>query len=206
MAPDSLTGPTDVFGVQPTIPKTTRMLPLNALAPASKAAAAYYFNFTFLGATGASPSWALDAQVIPALVPGLYGGIEINPFVGSANVGQGSISTVTFTDTINLGSNVVRTFETQKHGIDSWTLTPGFTTETDKEFDRWNVLGTIDAKFNLKGTYNPQSRKQLLKLASLIKSDPTRSWTINDVAIPKFGYVFEAHAMLEGGKKVLDPG
>lgn len=29
--------------------------------------------------------------------------------------------------------------------------------------------------------------KQLQKLAKLITSDPTRSWTINDVAIPKSG-------------------
>ena len=102
--PDSLSGPTDVFGVQPSIPSTSRMSPINA--PASKAAAAYYLNLAFLGATGASPSWSLDAQVIPSLVPGLYGGFEINPFVGSANVGQGSVPTATFTDTINLGATL----------------------------------------------------------------------------------------------------
>ena len=31
---------------------------------------------------------------------------------------------------------------------------------------------------------------------------PTQAWTISDIPVKKFGYVFEAHGMLEGGKKV----
>jgi hypothetical protein len=202
MLPDSLTGPIDVFAMTPTIPKTARMSPLKP--PASKDVATWYFNLTFLGASGSSPAWTLDGKVVPRLVPGLYGGFEINPFVGSANVGQGSISTAKYTDTIDLGSNAIRTFEPQRNGIDSWVLTPGITAESDKEFDTWNMLGTIDAKFNLRGSYNPELRQQLESLAALIRSDPTRSWTINDVAIPRFGYLFDVHTMLETGKKVSD--
>jgi hypothetical protein len=197
--PDSLTGVTDVFGATPSIPKTARMSVQKV--PASKDLAAWYFNLTFLGATGSSPSWALDGQIIPNLVPGLHGGWEISPFVGSANVGQGSISSAKYTDTIDLGGKTARTFRPDSW-IVQWTLSPGINVETDKEFDRWNGLATIDAKFNLRHLYNPQLRQQLEAVAAKVASDPDHSWTITDVPIPRFGYVFEIHGLLETGHKI----
>ena len=197
--PDSLMGVTDVFGGTPTIPKTARMSVQKV--PASKDLAAWYFNLTFLGATGSSPSWTLDGQIIPNLVPGLYGGWQISPFVGSANVGQGSISSAKYTDTIDLGGKIARTFRPDSW-IVQWTLSPGINFETDKEFDRWNGLATIDAKFNLRHLYDPQLRQQLEAVAERVASDPDHSWTIADVPIPKVGYVFEIHGLLETGHKI----
>jgi|GEM_PF-5565285 len=197
--PDSLIGVTDVFGATPSIPKTARISVQKV--PTSKDVSTWYFNITFLGATGSSLSWTLDGQVIPNLVPGLYDGWEISPFVGSANVGQGSISTAKYTDTIDLGGKTARTFR-PRSGIAQWTLSPGYNFETDKEFDRWNGLATIDAKFNLPHLYNPQLRQQLREVAAKVTSDSDHSWTITDVPIPKFGYVFEVHGLLETGHKI----
>lgn len=204
VTPDSLTGFVDVFGKTPTIAKSARIPSIKP--PASKDVADYYFNLTFLGATGSSPSFTIDGKVVPRIIPGLYGGFELNPLVLAANTGQGTIATAKFTDTIDFGANAARSFEPHNHVLEAWVFTPGFNAETDKAFDTWNALGTIDAKFSFKRLYSPQSRGRLRRLDELLVSSPASKPTLDDVPqfYQKFGYVLEAHTLLETGTKLGD--
>ena len=202
VTPNQLLGFQDIFGVTPSIASTARIAAIKP--PASKDLSSYYFNLTFLGATGSSPAFTIDGKVVPQIVPGLYGGFEINPLVLAANTGQGTISTAKFTDTIDFGSNAARSFEPHNRLLEAWVFTPGFNAETDKAFDTWNALGTIDAKFNFKGLYNPQIRGRLRRFTTKLASDPKA--TLDDV--PQFyqpwGFVLEAHTLLEVGTKIGD--
>jgi hypothetical protein len=199
--PLAVAGITDIFGNPPSFNPGTLIAPRTSIA--TEPLLHWYFNGTFLGATGSSPAWTLNAQVIP-YTRMLGKGWMYSPFVGTANVGQGTIPTATFTDTVNMGSTFNRVFVPRKAVIDVWTLTPGLNGETDKELDTWNLLGTVDVKFDPKGLFHPQIRTQLGKANGAFAGNPTATWTVANATLPTFGYVFEAHAIFEGGKKLED--
>jgi hypothetical protein len=131
-------------------------------------------------------------------------GWQYSPFVGTANVGQGTIATAPFTDTVNMGFTFNHVWAPRRYGIEVWTLTPGFNAETDKEFDTWNLLGTIDVKFNPKHLFRPQIRTLYRQVDRTFATNPKAGWTVANARLPWFGYVVEAHALFEGGHKVED--
>lgn len=208
--PVGLDGVNDVFGKQPKIDSKSRLV--SPKAPASKDVASYYINFSDLAATGSSPSWALDGRIAPALGR-LRHGFQLSP-LATACVGQGQVPNQSYTDVIDFGGTEDRIFEPNKI-IQGLQITPGVIYETDKEFDRHNLLATGDLRFNFAYSYNTRLRQQESKLQNLRDSQTAKGqpadaqnspipWTLDDIKPPFWGYAYDLHAFVELGGALTD--
>ena len=210
VVPIRLDGINDAFGKQPKIDAKSRLVPPKA--PASKDAASYYINFSDLAATGSSPSWALDGRISPAMGR-LRHGFQLSP-LATACVGQGQVPNQSYTDVIDFGGTANRIFEPNTF-IQGLQVTPGVIYESDKRFDRHNLLATGDLRFNLGYSYNTRLRQQedLLRRARADQTTKDKqsasqssqnSWTLDDVKPPFWGYAYDIHAFLEVGGDLTD--
>ncbi len=213
--PMSLGGIVDVFGKTPRIESKSRLV--TPKAPASKDAASYYINFSDLAATGTSPSWAIDGRIAPPMGR-LYHRFQLNP-LATASVGLGQISGQSYTDTINFGVTANRIFQLNSV-LQYLQLTPGVIYESDREFDRHNLLGAVDLRFSFAHSYNTRLRQQENMLQRAIEreeekkkhanerppgdSDSPITWTLDDFKPPIFGYVYDLHALVEAGGALVD--
>jgi hypothetical protein len=204
----TITGMKSAFGEDPKVDPKARLSPRKA--PSSKDASSYYINFSDLAGTGTSPSWALDGKVSPAIGP-LLGGFQIGPLF-TASVGQGSIPSSTYSDTVSFGGQGVRNFYPQDSGVskeDSWVLglTPGLTYGTDKEFDRDSIVGVLDFGVNPPGSYNTVGRKMTEEFREKLTSATMAqraNLSIDDVDTPLFGYTYDLHVFTEDGADPID--
>jgi hypothetical protein len=210
--PISLTGVTDIFGKVPKVDSKSRLVPPKA--PASKDVSSYYLNLSDLAATGASPAWAIDARVSPP-IGRLYRGFQFSP-LATASVGVGQISGQSYTDTIDFGGTTSRIFEPNSV-IQGLAFAPGVVFETDREFDRDNLLGTVDLRLNFAHSYNTRLRRQQSLLQTAIDREakkktnqedsddtPAIKWTLDDIKSPRFGYAYDLHGLVEAGGALRD--
>jgi hypothetical protein len=190
----------NVLQVAPKIDPTSRISPQKA--PATKDATSYYFNINYAAGTGTAPGWQLDGKVAPVLKT--IKGYTIGPSA-TANVGGNKVPGQTYTDSINLGGTVQRMFQPGYYlPILSGSVSAIY--ETDKKFDRDNVLGTTDFKFNFRHLFNTQSIQTLRNYYTKVKTlSPTAPKPLlSDEPVPLFGYAFDFHAGLQGGRAIRD--
>ena len=204
----TLKGIKSILGDDPKVDPKSRLS--SPKAPASKDAASYYINFSDLAGTGASPSWALDGKISPP-IGSLLHGFQISPLF-TASVGQGTVPNATYSDTVDLGVQGIRSFlpKTSSAKAEDWwvlSLAPCFTNETDKEFDRDSILGVLDFGVNLPGSYDTVGRKlQKAFLARLEETTPKEraNLSIDDIDLPPFGYTYDLHLFTEDGADPSD--
>lgn len=183
-------------------------------APATKAASQYYINASYGAGVASKPGWILDTQFAPSL-NSLPGGFQIVPISASADIGHNTISGQTFTDKINIGSSAGRGIPLR--GILQEVLfSPSVMYETDREFDRHNLLGIVDFRYNFAHLYNPQSTRSLQEFAKLMrkledfkkKSPPGTPMPPppqpEDIKPPLFGYALDFHTGAELGGALVD--
>jgi hypothetical protein len=199
---------TDIFGRQVSIDAKSQ-LPAGK-APGTKDAASYYINFSHAGARGSKPAWILNGKIAPPLGP-LYHGFQFSPLL-TADVGQNQITGMKYADTIDLGFRFNRIFEpgTLLQGL---LLTPGSTYETDKEFDRHNLLATVDVRYNFKNLYNTRQRRTLRKFANEMdianckKNPPIPCtpipWSLDNSKPSLYGYALDFHTGTEMGGSLI---
>jgi hypothetical protein len=208
LIPSGLSPLQDIFGNALQIDPKSRLSPQKA--PATKDASQYYINFNYAAGVGTVPAWVLDAKIAPQ--SGIYRGFTFGP-LASANVGNNKLKGQTYTDTIDLGGTAQRIF--QPNGtLEELLFTPGATYETDKKFDRHNLLATIDLRYNFAGLYHTQSIGTLQKYYSAVQAakkkkqeDPNSRVIepqLDDVRPVLFGYALDFHTGLETGGALLD--
>lgn len=84
--------------------------------------------------------------------------------------------------------------------------TAGVTYETDKEFDRANLLGTVDFTFNFKNLYEPRKYRTIDKLQAA-NQDPKNAKAkvqLEDIKPALIGYGVDFHVGLEAGGALVD--
>ena len=150
--PYAVPGLTDVYGNPVKFDSKSQISPEQA--PASKDASSYYINFNYAAGKGSKPGWALDGKVAPPIGT-LHRGFQFSP-LASADVGQNQVAKITYADTIDFGGSFSRIYE-PNNVLQGVLFSPGITYETDKEFDRNNLLATPDLRFNFTGLYNTRS-------------------------------------------------
>ncbi|MGA2632938.1 MAG: hypothetical protein ABSF16_01775 [Terracidiphilus sp.] len=172
-------------------------------APATKDASSYYINGSFAAGRGSKPGWILDAKIAPP-VGRLYGGWQFCP-TALANVGNNSISGMTYTDTIDFGLSESRPFELRGN-LQEIYASGSVVYETDKEFNRDNVTGVADFRYNFKNLYSPRAVETLRKFGDQQKIAKANGITLqqSDVSPPFFGYAFDIHTGVEFGGAVVD--
>jgi hypothetical protein len=178
-------------------------------APANKDAANYYFLFSDAAGVGTTPAWVLDGKIAPP-VGRLYHGYQFVP-TATANVGQGTIKGQTNTNTINLGASFQKVFLPGNTGnatrlLQELFFTGGATYETDKQFDRDNVLAVLGLRYNFRDLYASQSVRTLrtyytqktIAKAHNIDLQP------EDVRTALWGYALDFNTGLEAGGSLVD--
>ncbi len=196
--PSGLEGLLDVFGNKLSIDPKSKFK--SQKAPSTKDAAQWYLNLNYAGGVGSKPAWAADVKVAPQLGP-LEKGFQISPLV-TADIGHNTISGITYTDTIDLGAQAARVFMPRSDVLQEILFTPGVTYETDREFDRDNVLATADFRFNFAHLYSPQSTRSLQRFVRDLKNNP--SLTPDQEPLPFLGYALDFHLGTETGGALVD--
>jgi hypothetical protein len=197
-----------VFGNPLKIDPKSRFSPQKA--PATKDASQYYINFNYAAGVGTVPAWVLDGKISPQI--GIYHGYSFAP-LAAANVGNNKLKGQTYTDTVNFGATAQRIFQ-PKHILQELLFSPGATYETDKKFDRDNLMATVDLRYNFPGLYETQSVGTLQKYYDLVlaareqkQKDPNAQVIeplVDDVKTVLVGYALDFHTGLEAGGALVD--
>jgi hypothetical protein len=209
--PVGIDGLTDIFGNPLKLDPKSKFTPQKA--PANKDASSYYANINYAAGVGSKPAWIVDGKFAPP-IPSLVAGFQLSPLI-TADIGRNTITGMTYTDTIDIGGSAARVIPV-KSVLREILLTPGVTYETDREFDRENLLATIDARFNFAHLYNPQSTRSLQKFKRELKdmqdtaktgSDPGANRIVlqpEDIKPPLLGYALDFHVGMEAGSALVD--
>ena len=172
-------------------------------APATKDASSYYINGSFAAGRGSKPGWVLDAKVAPP-IGRLYGGWQFAPTV-MANIGNNTVSGTTYTDSIDFGLTEARPFRLT--GVLQEIYASGsLLYDTDREFDRENITGVADLRYNFKGLYSPRAVETLKKFSKEQTIAKTHGITLqqSDVTPPFLGYALDIHTGVEFGSAIVD--
>jgi hypothetical protein len=203
-----------IFGNSPKVDPKSRFSPKKA--PATKDASQYYINFNWAAGVGTVPAWVLDGQISPKLW--MWEGFAFAP-LASADVGNNKLSGQTYTDTIDFGFTSQKPFFFRYKPelvLEELLFTPGVKYETDKEFDRDNLLATADLKYYFRGLYRTQSlvtlqryygalqQYQTKKKAGGPGSDTLYQPQVDDFRPPLIGYAVDFHTGIETGGALTD--
>jgi hypothetical protein len=208
LIPSGLAPLQDIFGNALQIDPKSRFSPQKA--PATKDASQYYINFNYAAGVGTVPAWVLDAKIAPQ--SGVNHGFMFGP-LATANVGNNKLKGQTYTDTIDLGGNAQRIFQPSAI-LQELLFVPGVTYETDKKFDRHNLLATTDLRYNFAGLYHTESIGTLQKYYAAVQAaekkkqeDPNARVIepqLDDVQPVLFGYALDFHTGIETGGALVD--
>lgn len=199
--PVAVPGLTDVFDKSVKIDSKSQLLPEKA--PASKDSSSYYVNLNYAAGRGSKPGWVLDGKISP-VIGKLYGGFQFSP-LASADVGQSQVSTLKYTDAINFGLSLVHMYQPNDI-LQGLLFRPGVMYETDREFDRHNLLAAPDFRFNFAGLYNPRQRRSAIKYSNELQIAETKKipWTRANSKPVLLGYALDFHTGFEVGGALKD--
>lgn len=190
ITPLSMPG-SDIFGTTPTFDPKSRFA--RQAAPATKDAAQIYLDVNYAAGVGTLPAWILDAKYASPF--GMWNQFQLAPLL-LANIGNNTIKGQTYTNTIDLGGTAQRVFRAG-NVLPLIALATGINYETDKQFDRDNLLATVDSQYFFHGLYNTQQQEALRIYYD--RSQKDSAYQLTDVAPPILGYQLDFHAGIEAG-------
>lgn len=186
----------DVLGGQPSFDPKSRFVRQNA--PASKDDAHIYLNGNYTAGVGTAPAWTLNSKYSPILL--LAGRFTVGPLF-TTDIGNNTIKGQTYANTIDLGGTSTAIY--QPGGpLQALAFTPGLTYETDRQFDRDNLLATVDTQEFFAHLYNTQQTKSFRDFGALLRANSSAKLT--DVKTQTLGYALDFHAGLETGGALID--
>jgi hypothetical protein len=182
----------DVLGGTPKFDPKARLA--RPSAPASQDVAHEYLNANYSDGVGSTPAWIVIGKYAPTLA--ILQQFLVGPLI-TANIGNGTVQGQTATDAIDLGGSASRFFN-GRGPLDAYKLSLGATYETDRHFDRDNLLGTVDVQLFSKYSNKTQQRQAQQLWAQLLTKDKTAQ--LSDISLYRFlGYEFDIHGGIEGG-------
>ena len=182
-------------------------------APATKDASQYYINLNYSAGVGTAPAWVLDGQITPRLW--MVDGFSISP-LAAADVGNNKVSGQTYTNNIDFGMTSQKPFFMEKaNPLREILLTTAFKYETDKQFDRDNLIGSFDLRYNFGGLYRTQLVQTLATYYGALQKYQDRKKAgdpnltpyvpqVDDFQPPLVGYALDFHTGIETGGALLD--
>jgi len=199
--PYAITGLENVLGAPITLDPKARLG--QEQAPATKDASSYYVNASFSAGRGSKPGWVVDAKAAPPIGSPFHGW-QFSP-TATANIGHNSVSGTTYTDTIDLGLTEARPLELSGALAEIYA-SGSFVYETDREFDRDNLTGVADLRYNFRQLYSPRAVEALRLFGERQKI--AKSHEINlqpgDVSPPFLGHALDFHTGIEFGGAAVD--
>jgi len=155
----------DVLGGQPSFDPKSRFARQNA--PASKDDCHLCLNGNYTAGVGTAPAWTLNSKYSPILL--LYGRFTVGPLV-TTDIGNNTIKGQTYANTIDLGATT-QTVYRPGGVLQLVAFTPGITYETDRQFDRDNLLATIDSQEFFAHLYDTQQTKSFRRFGILQRAN-----------------------------------
>jgi len=199
--PFAVPGLLDIFGQPVKIDSKSQIVPEKA--PASKDSSSYYVNLNYAAGKGSKPGWVLDGKIAP-VIGELVHGYQVMP-TATVDVGQNQVSNLKYADTINFGLSFGHMYKPNKV-LQGLLFRPGVAYESDKEFDRHNLLATPDLLFRFVNLYNPRQRRSARKFAH--EADIAKAnkipWTRANSKPVLWGYVLDFHTGMELGGALKD--
>jgi hypothetical protein len=187
---------TDVLGGHPAFDPKSRFA--RQAAPATKDASKIYANIMYTAGVGTSPAWVLDGKyAVPVTMFHQY---TLAPLF-LANIGNGTVKGQTNSNTIDLGGTALKVFRPGPI-LQMLAFSPGATFETDRQFDRDNLLSTTDFQFFLKGLYSTQQQQSFRLYAKAIENNKTIQ--LSEITPPTLGYGLDFRAGIEAGGALRD--
>ncbi|MBV9181033.1 MAG: hypothetical protein JO356_06965 [Acidobacteria bacterium] len=176
---------------------------LTEKAPSTKDASNYYVNLNYAAGKGSKPGWVLDAKISPT-VGRLVHGYQFIPSA-VADIGGNQIPNLKYTDTMNFGAAFSHMYQ-PNHLLQGLLFKPGFVYETDREFDRNNIVATVDLQYRFVNLFNPRQRRGAAKFANELKIAEARKipWTRSNSRPVLFGYALDFHTGVEIGGALKD--
>ncbi len=199
--PFAVPGLLDIFGQPVKIDSKSQIVPEKA--PASKDSSSYYVNLNYAAGKGSKPGWVLDGKIAPVIGNLIYG-YQVMP-TATADVGQNQVSNLKYADTITFGLSFGHMYKPNKV-LQGLLFRPGIAYESDREFDRHNLLATPDLHFRLVNLYNPRQRRSARKFADEAEIAKANKipWTRANSKPVLLGYVLDFHTGLELGGALKD--
>jgi hypothetical protein len=160
--------------------------------PTSKDNAQFYANFQIAAGTGAAGAWGLDGKIAMFPVPFLHGSLTLASATANTGKNTSNISGSTYTDTIDWtlpGSWAVSLWREKAPTTLTLIASPKY--ETDREFDKENLLFAGDTIWTARKLYQPQSYRSKSKNGVMPK--------YGDADYAELGYELEFHAGIESG-------
>jgi hypothetical protein len=194
-----LRGVTDAFGETAKLAKPPKPAP-PAVAPKTKEAAAWHFNVLHQMSEGSGPTWITDIKVAPVL-GGLPGGFYITPSL-AVDTGNGKVGETKTNDLINPKFGVSRLVRTHNQFLNAVKFSPALSYETNRKFDKRNILFDGDVRFylgHLENTRALRTQDALLK-AKLLDPDVLP----HEVPQAFFGYSVKLFFGAELGTSLTD--
>jgi hypothetical protein len=118
--------------------------------PKTKDDSAFYLKLDHQAGPGSKPGLALEARIAPSLGRPLAGGLFWKPAL-NMDIGSGSVSNVKVNDTIVPSLGVTRLWRFEKRGLEALRYTPALSFETNREFNKRNLVFDQDFQFFLSG-------------------------------------------------------
>jgi hypothetical protein len=186
----------DVLGGQPSFDPKSRFVRQNA--PASKDDAHIYVNGNYTAGVGTAPAWTLNSKYSPVLF--LSGRFTVGPLF-TTDIGNNTIKGQTYANTIDLGAAGTAIYRPGST-LEALAFTPGVTYETDRQFDRDNLLATVDTQEFFAHLYDTQQTKSFRDLGVLLRTNSGAK--LSDVKTQTIGYDLDFHAGVETGSALID--
>jgi hypothetical protein len=186
----------DVLGGQPSFDPKSRFVRQNA--PATKDDAHIYVNGNYTAGVGTAPAWTLNSKYSPVLF--LSGRFTVGPLL-TTDIGNNTIKGQTYANTIDLGATGTAIYRPGS-ALQALALTPGVTYETDRQFDRDNLLAIIDTQEFFAHLYDTQQTKSFRDLGVLLHTNSGAK--LSDVKTQTIGYDLDFHAGVETGSALID--
>jgi hypothetical protein len=114
--------------------------------PKTKDESMWYLKVDHQAGPGSKPGYAIEAKLAPELGRPTVGGFTWRPAL-NMDIGAGTVSNVKVNDTIIPSLALTQLFRKESRGLEAVRITPGLSFETNKEFNKENLLYDQDFQF-----------------------------------------------------------
>jgi hypothetical protein len=114
--------------------------------PKTKDDSMWYLKVDHQAGPGSKPGYAIEAKLSPDLGPPSFGGFTWRPAL-NMDIGAGTVANVKVNDTIIPSLGLTQLFRTNSRGLQGVRVTPALSFETNKEFNKENLLYDQDFQF-----------------------------------------------------------
>jgi hypothetical protein len=114
--------------------------------PKTKDESMWYLKVDHQAGPGSKPGYAIEAKIAPDLGRPTFGGFTWRPAL-NMDIGAGTVTNVKVNDTIIPSVGLTQLFRRESRGLEAVRVTPAVSFETNKEFNKKNLLYDQDFKF-----------------------------------------------------------